>query len=71
MRACSRVLLGAAATLLILPASAAQVVKIGAAHFPPYTIRPEKGADTGLLQVVVKHTPAGAPARSLVTVVAR
>jgi ABC-type amino acid transport substrate-binding protein len=49
VRACSRVLLGAAAALLILPASAAQVVKIGAAHFPPYTIRPEKGADTGLL----------------------
>lgn len=24
-------------------------VKVGAAHFPPYTVRPEKGADTGLL----------------------
>ncbi|SDT40171.1 amino acid ABC transporter substrate-binding protein, PAAT family [Pseudomonas asplenii] len=28
---------------------AAQEVRIGAAHFPPYTIRPEQGADTGLL----------------------
>ncbi len=24
-------------------------IKIGAAHFPPYTVRPEQGADTGLL----------------------
>ena len=24
-------------------------VRIGAAHFPPYTVRPEQGADTGLL----------------------
>lgn len=24
-------------------------VKVGAAHFPPYTVRPEQGADTGLL----------------------
>lgn len=24
-------------------------VKIGAAHFPPYTVRPEQGADSGLL----------------------
>jgi ABC-type amino acid transport substrate-binding protein len=39
----------AAAVLLSLEAVAAQVVHIGAAHFPPYTIRPEKGADTGLL----------------------
>lgn len=32
-------------------ASAADAVeiKIGAAHFPPYTVRPEQGADTGLL----------------------
>lgn len=43
----------AAATLLAMPVSAAQVVKIGAAHFPPYTIRPEKGADTGLLPELV------------------
>lgn len=54
VRAFSRVLLGAAAALLIVPASAAQVVKIGAAHFPPYTIRPEKGADTGLLPDLIE-----------------
>jgi ABC-type amino acid transport substrate-binding protein len=28
-------------------------VKIGAAHFPPYTVRPEQGADTGLLPQLV------------------
>jgi ABC-type amino acid transport substrate-binding protein len=34
----------------IMPgAQAAVEVKIGAAHFPPYTVRPEQGADTGLL----------------------
>jgi ABC-type amino acid transport substrate-binding protein len=43
----------AATALLATQASAAQVVKIGAAHFPPYTIRPEKGADTGLLPELV------------------
>lgn len=43
----------AAAALLALPATAVQVVRIGAAHFPPYTIRPEKGADTGLLPELV------------------
>ena len=32
-----------------MPASAAQLVRIAAAHFPPYTVRPEQGADTGLL----------------------
>ena len=30
-------------------AVAVQEVRIGAAHFPPYTVRPEQGADTGLL----------------------
>ena len=35
-------------------ASAAQVVRIGAAHFPPYTIRPERGEDTGLLPQMVE-----------------
>jgi ABC-type amino acid transport substrate-binding protein len=39
--------------MMAMPASAAQVVRIGAAHFPPYTIRPEKGADTGLLPELV------------------
>ena len=39
--------------------------------YNPDTFPTYPSADTGLLQVVVKHTPAGAPARSLVTVVAR
>lgn len=29
-------------------------VRIGAAHFPPYTVRPEQGADTGLLPQLVE-----------------
>ncbi|WP_025113190.1 ABC transporter substrate-binding protein [Pseudomonas sp. H1h] len=37
-----------------LPAQAAQLVRVGAAHFPPYTIRPESGADTGLLPELVE-----------------
>jgi ABC-type amino acid transport substrate-binding protein len=49
VRGFSRAVLMAAATLLSLEAAAEQVVRIGAAHFPPYTIRPEKGEDTGLL----------------------
>jgi len=32
---------------------AQQEVKIGAAHFPPYTVRPEKGVDSGLLPELV------------------
>lgn len=32
-----------------VPVWAAQLVRVGAAHFPPYTVRPEQGADTGLL----------------------
>ncbi|MGY2290048.1 substrate-binding periplasmic protein [Pseudomonas sp. SDO528_S397] len=46
----SIVVLGA---LWQLPAWAAQVVRVGAAHFPPYTVRPEQGADTGLLPQLV------------------
>jgi ABC-type amino acid transport substrate-binding protein len=46
-------LLLAATALWVAQASAAQVVRIGAAHFPPYTIRPERGADTGLLPELV------------------
>lgn len=40
---------------LAVPAWAASTVevKIGAAHFPPYTVRPEQGADTGLLPQLV------------------
>ena len=46
--------LWALGTAAWLPASAAQLVRIGAAHFPPYTVRPEQGADTGLLPQVVE-----------------
>ncbi|MGI4840146.1 MAG: substrate-binding periplasmic protein [Janthinobacterium lividum] len=41
------------ATFFSLPAVAQQEVRIGAAHFPPYTVRPEGGADTGLLPEMV------------------
>ncbi len=50
----SRVLLAAFIAVFALPATAAQLVRIGAAHFPPYTIRPETGADTGLLPQLVE-----------------
>ena len=33
----------------LTPAWAVQEVRVGAAHFPPYTVRPERGAHTGLL----------------------
>ena len=33
----------------LTPLWAAQEIRVGAAHFPPYTVRPERGADTGLL----------------------
>ncbi|WP_053133359.1 ABC transporter substrate-binding protein [Pseudomonas sp. MIACH] len=46
--------LWALGTAAWLPASAAQLVRIGAAHFPPYTVRPEQGADTGLLPQLVE-----------------
>ena len=46
--------LWALGTLWWMPACAAQLVRIGAAHFPPYTIRPEQGADTGLLPQLVE-----------------
>ncbi|WP_350613384.1 transporter substrate-binding domain-containing protein [Pseudomonas sp. HY7a-MNA-CIBAN-0227] len=41
-------------TLWLMPASAAQLVRIGAVHFPPYTVHPEQGADTGLLPQLVE-----------------
>jgi ABC-type amino acid transport substrate-binding protein len=47
-------MLAALAALWVLPAQAVQVVRVGAAHFPPYTIRPENGADTGLLPELVQ-----------------
>lgn len=33
----------------LTPVQAVSEVRVGAAHFPPYTIRPERGADSGLL----------------------
>ncbi|VVO20751.1 substrate-binding periplasmic protein [Pseudomonas fluorescens] len=54
MRTASRMLWVALGALWILPASAAQLVRVGAAHFPPYTVRPETGADTGLLPQLVE-----------------
>lgn len=49
-------LLMLAAAWLAAPAWAAEAVevKIGAAHFPPYTVRPEQGADSGLLPQLVE-----------------
>lgn len=41
-------LLAFGATLLT-PVWAAREVRVGAAHFPPYIVRPERGIDTGLL----------------------
>jgi ABC-type amino acid transport substrate-binding protein len=37
----------------MVPSQAAQLVRVGAAHFPPYTVRPESGADTGLLPQLI------------------
>lgn len=53
-RTASGLLLAALAGLWMLPCAAAQLVRVGAAHFPPYTVRPEYGADTGLLPQLVE-----------------
>ncbi|MFJ2281081.1 substrate-binding periplasmic protein [Pseudomonas sp. NPDC087803] len=53
IRTTAGLLLVALAVFSVLPAQAAQLVRVGAAHFPPYTIRPENGADTGLLPELV------------------
>lgn len=53
-RTASRLLLAALAVFWMMPSQAAQLVRIGAAHFPPYTVRPEAGADTGLLPQLVE-----------------
>lgn len=39
---------------LTAPVCAQEEVKVGAAHFPPYTVRPEQGADTGLLPQLIE-----------------
>ncbi|MBK5351861.1 amino acid ABC transporter substrate-binding protein [Pseudomonas sp. TH41] len=54
IRTASPLLLAALAALWVLPSQAAQLVRIGAAHFPPYTVRPESGVDTGLLPQLVE-----------------
>lgn len=54
VRMALKTLLLATTTLWAWHANAAQVVRIGAAHFPPYTIRPERGEDTGLLPQMVE-----------------
>jgi len=53
-RTAAGLMLVALAATWALPAQAVQVVRVGAAHFPPYTIRPENGADTGLLPELVE-----------------
>ncbi|QXH49922.1 transporter substrate-binding domain-containing protein [Pseudomonas fakonensis] len=42
-------LLAASLVAGLIQAGEVVEVKVGAAHFPPYTVRPEQGADTGLL----------------------
>lgn len=54
IRTASRLLLATLAVCFVLPSQAAQQVRVGAAHFPPYTVRPESGADTGLLPQLVE-----------------
>ena len=54
IRTAAGLMLAALAAFWVLPAQAAQLVRVGAAHFPPYTIRPENGADTGLLPQLVE-----------------
>lgn len=53
-RIVSRSLLFLLVVLSTFQASAGQLVRVGAAHFPPYTIRPEKGDDSGLLPQLVE-----------------
>lgn len=54
IRTAAGLMLAALTAFWVLPAQAAQLVRVGAAHFPPYTIRPENGADTGLLPQLVE-----------------
>lgn len=49
MRVVCRLLLVALAVLAAQPLLAAQLVKVGAYHFPPYVIKPEADAPQGLL----------------------
>ncbi|WP_191627601.1 substrate-binding periplasmic protein [Pseudomonas fluorescens] len=54
IRTASVLLLAVLSSIGTVPSQAAQLVRIGAAHFPPYTVRPETGADTGLLPQLVE-----------------
>ncbi|WP_178113525.1 ABC transporter substrate-binding protein [Pseudomonas sp. ANT_H12B] len=54
IRMASQLLLATLAALWLVPSQGSQLVRIGAAHFPPYTVRPETGADTGLLPQLVE-----------------
>ncbi|MBV7480012.1 ABC transporter substrate-binding protein [Pseudomonas sp. PDM31] len=53
-RPAARLLLATLGVFSLVPTHAAQLVRIGAAHFPPYTVRPESGVDTGLLPQLVE-----------------
>ena len=54
LRTASRALLLAVCALSAWQTEAAQLVRVGAVHFPPYTTRPEKGDETGLLPQLIK-----------------
>ncbi len=58
LRRVARLVIWAGMGLMALPVGAAQEVRVGAAHFPPYTVRPETGADTGLLPQLVQDLNA-------------
>jgi len=54
IRTATALLLASLTVLGVSPSHATQTVRVGAAHFPPYTIRPESGVDTGLLPQLVE-----------------
>jgi ABC-type phosphate/phosphonate transport system substrate-binding protein len=62
------VVLGVVLALAASEAMAARVVKIAAVHFPPYVIRPEQGADGGLLIKLVAALNAAQSDYEFVTV---
>lgn len=39
---------------LTTPACAQEQIRIGAAHFPPYTVNPERDTDSGLLAQLIQ-----------------
>ena len=54
LRAAVTACLMIAAIICTAPAVAAQEVRIGAVHFPPYMVRPEQGTERGLLPRLVQ-----------------